>query len=85
MLYFTPTLSTHLVSHNLPMCVCSCVQFFVTPWTVARQDPLSMGFSKQEYWTGLPFPSPGNIPDPGIEPEQVGSLPLEPWIPTGSP
>ena len=44
-----------------------------------------MGFSRQEYWTGLPFPSPGNIPNPGIEPEQVGSLPLEPWIPTGGP
>ena len=65
--------------------VLSRVRLFVTPWTVARQDPLSMGFSKQEYWTGLPFPSPGNIPDPGIEPEQVDSLPLEPWIPTGSP
>ena len=37
----------------------SCVQFFVTPWTVALQAPLSMGFSKQEFWSGLPFPSPG--------------------------
>ena len=37
------------------------------PWTVARQSPLSMGFSKQEYWSGLPFPSPGDLPDPGIE------------------
>ena len=44
------------------------VQFFVTPWTVAHQAPLSMGFSKQEYWSGLPFPSPGDLPDPGIEP-----------------
>ena len=66
-------------------CVLSRVRLFTTPWTIARQATLSMGFSKQEYWTGLPFPSPGNIPDPGIEPEQVGSLPLEPWIPTGSP
>ena len=40
----------------------------VTPWTVARQAPLSMGVSRQEYWSGLPFPSPGDLPDPGIEP-----------------
>ena len=40
----------------------------VTPWTVARQAPLSMGFSKQEYWSELPFLSPGDLPDPGIEP-----------------
>ena len=39
-----------------------------TPWTVARQAPPSMGFSRQEYWSGLPFPSPGDLPDPGIEP-----------------
>ena len=46
----------------------SCVQLFVTPWTVARQAPLSMGFSSQGYWSGLPFPSPGYLPDPGIKP-----------------
>ena len=40
----------------------------MTPWTVARQAPLSVGFSRQEYWSGLPFPSPGDLPDPGIEP-----------------
>ena len=40
----------------------------VTPWTVARHAPLSMGFSRQEYWSGLPFPSPGDLLDPGIEP-----------------
>ena len=45
----------------------SHVQLFVTPWTVAYQDPQSMGFSRQEYWSGLPFPSPGDIPNPGIE------------------
>ena len=39
-----------------------------TPWTVARQAPLFVGFSRQEYWSGLPFPSPGDLPDPGIEP-----------------
>ena len=43
-------------------------QSCATPWTVARQAPLSMKFSRQEYWSGLPFPSPGNLPDPGIEP-----------------
>ena len=41
---------------------------FVTPWTVAHQTPLSMGFPRQEYWSGLPFPSPGDLPNPGIEP-----------------
>ena len=46
----------------------SCVQLFATPWTVAHQAPLSMGFSRQEYWSGLPFPFPGDLPDPGIEP-----------------
>ena len=51
--------------------VLSCVQLFVTPWTVACQAPLSMGFSRQEYWSGLPFPSPGELPDPGIEPRSL--------------
>ena len=47
----------------------SCVQLFGTPWTVAYQaPPPSMGFSRQEYWTGLPFPSPGNFPYSGFEP-----------------
>ena len=46
----------------------SRVQLFVTPWTVAYQAPMSMGFSRQESWSGLPFPSPGDLPDPGIEP-----------------
>ena len=46
----------------------SHVPLFATPWTVAYQAPLSMGFSRQEYWIGLPFPSPGDLPDPGIEP-----------------
>ena len=45
----------------------SRVQLFVTPWTAAYQAPPSMGFSRQEYWSGLPFPSPGDLPDPGIE------------------
>ena len=46
----------------------SRVRFFATQWTVARQAPLSMGFSRQEQWSGLPFPSPGDLPDPEIEP-----------------
>ena len=52
-----------------------------TPWTVAHQAPLSMGFSRQEYWSGLPFPSPGDLPNPGIKPGspalQADSLPTE--------
>ena len=44
------------------------VQLFATLWTVAHQAPLTMGLSRQEYWSGLPFPSLGNLPDPGIEP-----------------
>ena len=51
----------------------NCVQFFATPWTVALQAPLFMEFSRQEYWSGLPFPTPQDIPDPGIEPESLAS------------
>ena len=46
----------------------SRVRLFATPWTVAHQAPPSMGFSRQEYWSGLPIPSPGDLPNPGIEP-----------------
>ena len=54
------------------VCVCVCkslshVQLFATPWTVARKATLSMGFPRQEHWSGLPFPPPGDLPDPGIE------------------
>ena len=60
----------------------SHVLLFATPWTVALQAPLSMGFSRQEYWRGLPFHSPGHLPDPGIKPRssalQVDSLPSKP-------
>ena len=53
-------------------CVCTCVlgrvRLFVAPWTAACQAPLSMGFPRQEYWSGLPFPSSGDLPDPKIEP-----------------
>ena len=48
--------------------VLSCVPLFETPWAIAYQAPLSMGFSRQAYWSGMPFPSPGHFPDPGIEP-----------------
>ena len=58
------------------------VQLFATPWTVAHQAPPSIEFSRQEYWSGLPFPSPGDLPDPGIEPRsptlQADALPSEP-------
>ena len=52
----------------------SPVRLFMTPWTVAYQAPLSIGFSRQEYWSGLPFPSPRDLPNLGIEP---GSLALQ--------
>ena len=51
----------------------SCVRLFVTPWTVAHQAPLSMVFPRQEYWSGLPFSPPGDLPDPGIEPVSLMS------------
>ena len=64
----------------------SRVQLFATPWTVAYEAPLSMGFSRQEYCSGLPFPSPGDLPDPGIEPMspsfQADALPSEPPVVT---
>ena len=55
---------------------CSCVQLFATIWTVARQAPLLVGFSRQEYWSGLPCPPPGDRPDPGIEPMSLMSSAL---------
>ena len=65
--------------------VLHCIQLFVTPWTVAWQVPLSMGFSRHEYWRGLPCPSPGDLPNPGIKSRdlhhlhwQSGSLTLAP-------
>ena len=64
------------------VCTLSCVQFFATPWTVAHQAPLSKGFSRQEYWSGLPCSPPGDLPNPGIEPRsptlQADSLRSEP-------
>ena len=64
----------------LPDCVCTLshlnpVRLFVKPWAVACQAPLSMDFSRQEYWSGLPCPPPGDLPDPGIKPRTQGSNP----------
>ena len=63
---------------QVPVCVCVCVcararsvvtdSLHATPWTAVRQAPLSMGFPEEECWSGLPFPSPGDFPNPGIEP-----------------
>ena len=61
-------------------CCCCClsrfsrVRLFETPWTVALQVPVSMGFSRQEYWSGLPCPPPGDLPDPGTELESPAAL-----------
>ena len=76
--------STHYAWHILKWkCwLFSCVPLFATQWIVAPRNPPSMGFSRQEYWGGLPFPSPGDLPDPGTEPGslalQADSLPYEP-------
>ena len=51
----------------------SCVQLFVNPWTVGCHAPLSMEFSRQEDWSGLPFPTPGDLTDPGIKPTSLAS------------
>ena len=71
-----------VLSGVLSSCVLSHVQLFVTSLTVAHQAPLSMGFSRQEYLSGLPLPPPGDLPDPGIEPGsptlQADSFPFEP-------
>ena len=68
------------------MCACSIVPDSATLWTVICQAPLSMGFSRQEYWSGLSFPPPRDLPSSGIKPTspvspalQADSLPTEPW------
>ena len=74
----TITLAESLKSLSRFMCVCVCVYsraglvakscpILATPWTVAHQAPLTLGFPKREYWSGLPFPPPGDLPNPGIE------------------
>ena len=79
----------HAMSLQSSPTLCDTPATILAPWTVARQVPLSMGFSRQEYQIGLPFPPPGNLPDAGIEPSslfllhwQVSSLPL---VPPGKP
>ena len=80
-----PAGSQHVLSHN--------VHLFVTSWTIPHQSPLSTGFCRQEYLSGLPFPSPGDLPVPGIEPVSFASpalaggifytyLALHQWFPT---
>ena len=56
------------MNHGSGALVAKSCPTLATPWTAARQPPLSMGFSRQEYWSGLPFPSPGDLPDPGSKP-----------------
>ena len=84
--FFNIYLKIKQLQRDQCMCVLSCfshVRFFVTLWTVACQAPLSMGFSRQEYWSGLPCSLPGDLPDQGSNPHllcllhwQAGSLPL---------
>ena len=63
----------------------SCVRLFVTLWTVARQAPLSMGFSREEYWSGFPCPASGDHPDPGIKPASLMSPALAGRLSPGKP
>ena len=58
-------------AHSRSLCMFSHVRLFVTPWTVSHR--LLLELSRQEYWSGLPFPTPGNLPNPGIEPMSLGS------------
>ena len=81
---FTP--STVLIYHMCVLSHFSCVQLLETLWTAVRQAPLSVDFSRQEYWSGLPCPPPRDFPDPGIEPMppaapalQADALPLSHW------
>ena len=70
------------LSNHSSLLLLNCLQLFLPPWAVAHQTPQSMGFSRQEYWRGLPFPSPVDLPDPGIKPRysalQADSLPAQP-------
>ena len=81
------THSTHVIVRAC--CLFNRVQFFTTLWTVARQAPLSVGFSRQEYWSRLPCPPPGGLPNPGIKPMPLASLALAgsslPLVPPGNP
>ena len=73
----------YIYTHYIYVLCARAQSFFMTLWTVANQAPLSIGFSKQEYWSGLPCPPPGDLPNPGTEPMspalQVDSLLLSHW------
>ena len=75
------TLLAFALLHSVKVKSLSGVRLFSTLWTVAYQASQFMGFSRQEYWSGLPFPSPGDLPDPGVEPRfpalEADSLPTE--------
>ena len=82
-LHLIPFCELNFNNHNFRICYfCavlshfSHVELFATPWTVACKAPLFMKFSRQEYWNGLPFPPPGDLPDPGIEPASLMSFAL---------
>ena len=78
----TPSQEGQSFEHNIFVKSLSRVWLFAIPWTAVYQASLSLGFSRQEYWSGLPFPSPGDLPDPWIEPRspafQADALPSEP-------
>ena len=88
-LFICPSIQNLVVCVSVCVCVCSVVFDSVTPRAVACQIPLSMEFSRQEYSCGLPFPSPGNLPDPGMEPSSLVSPVLAgrffPTVPPGMP
>ena len=71
--YFLPSSYKDLTCRTCMLSHFSCVQFFVTPWTVAHQAPLSMGFSRQKKWSGLPYLLPGDFPNPGVKPMSLTS------------
>ena len=85
-LYTCTYICTTYKTKYMSVCVCvSWVQLFPTPWTIARQDPQSVGFSRQEHWSGLPFPSPGDLPNPEIEPgSHIAGQFFTVWV-TGKP
>ena len=71
--YVTHKFSPHCLWYSHSVCVLICVLLFAIPWTVARHTPLSMEFSRQEYWSRLPFPNAGDLLNPGIEPTFLAS------------
>ena len=73
-IFFTTELNKPTVVFGTCVCVLSGVQLFVTPWTVAHQAPLFMEFSRQDYWSGLPFPAPGDPLNPGSNPPLLNFL-----------